>query len=66
MKSLFLRIFLSFWMAQAMFVVLAILVTMALRPRGSSWEALRTTALNDAVSSYEEGGPQKPGNTSTG
>jgi two-component system sensor histidine kinase CpxA len=59
MKSLFLRIFLSFWMAQAMFVVLAILVTLALRPRGSSWEALRTTALNDAVSSYEEGGPQK-------
>ena len=47
MKSLFLRIFLSFWMAQALFVVLAILVTLALRPRGSSWEALRTTALND-------------------
>ena len=27
MKSLFLRIFLSFWVAQALFVVLAILVT---------------------------------------
>ena len=59
MKSLFLRIFLSFWMAQALFVVLAILVTLVLRPRGSSWEALRTTALNEAVSAYEEGGPQR-------
>lgn len=59
MKSLFLRIFLSFWMAQALFVVLAILVTVAFRPRGSSWEALRTTALTEAVNAYEEGGPQK-------
>jgi two-component system, OmpR family, sensor histidine kinase CpxA len=56
MKSLFLRIFLSFWMAQALFVVLAILVTVALRPRSSTWEGLRTTVLNDAVSAYEEGG----------
>jgi two-component system, OmpR family, sensor histidine kinase CpxA len=58
MKSLFLRIFLSFWMAQALFVVLAILVTMAFRPRGSSWEPLRTTTLNEAVSAYEQGGAQ--------
>src|SRR5437588_5377727 len=56
MKSLFLRIFLSFWMAQALFVVLAILVTLALRPRSSTWEALRTTTLNEAVGAYEEGG----------
>lgn len=56
MKSLFLRIFLSFWMAFALFLVLAILVTLALRPRSSTWEALRTTVLNDAVSAYEEGG----------
>lgn len=55
MKSLFLRIFLSFWMAQALFVVLAILVTLALRPRTSTWEGLRTTVLNDAVNAYEEG-----------
>ena len=33
MKSLFLRIFLSFWVAQALFLVLAILVTLAFRPR---------------------------------
>jgi two-component system, OmpR family, sensor histidine kinase CpxA len=59
MKSLFVRIFLSFWMAQALFFVLAILVTLAFRPRSSTWEALRTTVLNDAVTSYEEGGDQK-------
>ncbi len=56
MKSLFLRIFLSFWIAQALIIVLAVLVTLALRPRVSTWEALRTTALNDAVAAYEEGG----------
>lgn len=56
MKSLFLRIFLSFWIAQALFLVLAIIVTLAFRPRSSTWEALRTTVLNDAVSVYEEGG----------
>lgn len=55
MKSLFVRIFLSFWLAQALFVVLAIVVTLFFRPRSSSWEALRTTVLNEAVSAYEEG-----------
>src|SRR4051794_35257830 len=55
MKSLFVRIFLSFWVAQALFFVLAILVTLAFRPRSSTWEALRTTVLNEAVSAYEEG-----------
>ncbi len=58
MKSLFVRIFLSFWIAQALFVVLAILVTIAFRPRSSTWEALRTTVLNDTVTEYEEGGEQ--------
>jgi two-component system, OmpR family, sensor histidine kinase CpxA len=59
MKSLFLRIFLSFWMALAMFVVLAILVTLAFRPRSSTWEGLRTTVLNEGVNAYEEGGEQQ-------
>src|SRR5947209_20370746 len=59
MKSLFVRIFMSFWMAQALFFVLASLVTLAFRPRSSTWEALRTTVLNDAVGAYEEGGDQK-------
>ncbi|HEY6763782.1 MAG TPA: ATP-binding protein [Candidatus Sulfotelmatobacter sp.] len=56
MKSLFLRIFLSFWMAQALFLVLAVLVTLAFRPRSSTWEALRTSVLNDSVNAYEDGG----------
>lgn len=56
MKSLFVRIFMSFWVAQALFFVFAILVTLAFRPRTSTWEALRTTALNEAVNEYEDGG----------
>src|ERR1700678_61918 len=56
MKSLFLKIFLSFWLAQALFIVLAILVTLAFRPRTSSWEALLTTALNESVNAYEQKG----------
>jgi len=56
MKSLFLKIFLSFWLAQALFLVLAILVTLAFRPRSSSWEGLLATALNDSVTAYEQGG----------
>jgi two-component system sensor histidine kinase CpxA len=56
MKSLFLKIFLSFWGALALFVVLAILVTQVFRPRSSSWEALLATALNDSVNAYEQGG----------
>jgi two-component system, OmpR family, sensor histidine kinase CpxA len=57
MKSLFLRIFLSFWLALAMFVVLATIVTVAFRPRSATWEGLRTAALVDATAAYEEGGP---------
>ena len=34
MRSLFLKIFLSYWVAQALFLVLAILITMAVRERG--------------------------------
>jgi len=57
MKSLFLKIFLSFWLAQALFLVLALLVMLALRPqRNSTWEALRSTALGDAIAAYEQGG----------
>jgi len=56
MKSLFLKIFLSFWLAQALFVVLAILVTLAFRPRSSSWEGLLATALNESVAAFEQGG----------
>ena len=60
MKSLFLKIFLSFWVAQALFLVLAILVTLVLRPqRNTTWEALRTSVLNEAVNEYEQGGEQQ-------
>ncbi|HVN21626.1 MAG TPA: ATP-binding protein [Dongiaceae bacterium] len=59
MKSLFVRIFVSFWLALALFALLAILVTIAFRPRSSTWEALRTTILNDAVTAYEDSGPQE-------
>ena len=56
MKSLFLKIFLSFWAALALFLVIAVLVTLAFRPRNATWDALRTTALNDSLAAYEEGG----------
>jgi len=36
MKSLFLKIFLSYWAAQALFLALAILITLALRERGET------------------------------
>lgn len=59
MKSLFLKIFLSFWVAQALFLVLALLVMLAFRPqRNSTWEAFRSTALTDAITAYENGGRQ--------
>jgi two-component system sensor histidine kinase CpxA len=61
MRSLFLRIFLSFWLALAMFLVLAILTTAALRPtrRISALEALQPKFLADSVDAYESGGPEK-------
>ncbi len=61
MRSLFLKIFLSFWVALALFLVLAILVTLAFRPRNATWEAMRTTTLNDSVAAYEEGGTTQLG-----
>jgi len=58
MRSLFLKIFLSYWLAQALFVVLAILVTITLRQRGeySSWEARQNEVLSEVVQTYENGG----------
>jgi two-component system sensor histidine kinase CpxA len=58
MRSLFVRIFLSFWVAQALFVVLAILATLALRPPADSprFEYFRQFAANHAVAAYERGG----------
>ena len=61
MRSLFLKIFLSFWLANALFVVLAILVTAALRPARqiSAVEALKSKFLNEAVEAYQSGGTDK-------
>jgi two-component system sensor histidine kinase CpxA len=56
MKSLFLRIFLSFWAAQALFLVLAILVTIAMRPPRQGIEGRMPEVLADAVSTYQGGG----------
>lgn len=59
MKSLFLRIFLSFWAAQALFLVLAILVTIAMRPsRRNGAENIGPQALAEAVNAYQNGGEQ--------
>jgi two-component system sensor histidine kinase CpxA len=56
-RSLFLKIFLSFWMAQALFLVLAILVTLAIREQTESeWEVQQAQILNQAVQTYETGG----------
>jgi two-component system sensor histidine kinase CpxA len=61
MRSLFLRIFLSFWLALALFVVLAILATAAMRPTRqiSAVEALQSKFLIDAVDAYQSGGSGK-------
>lgn len=58
MKSLFLKIFISFWLAQALFVIIAILVTIAIRPtrQVSQIEALQPKFLSEAVAAYQAGG----------
>lgn len=58
MKSLFLRIFLSYWVAQALFVVLAIIIASALRPSReiSNLQSEEATFLSEAVQAYRIGG----------
>jgi two-component system sensor histidine kinase CpxA len=57
---LFLKIFLSYWVAQALFLVLAILVTVALRPSGdiASVQSLGPKYLSEAVNAYQSGGAE--------
>src|SRR5713226_1902708 len=61
MRSLFLKIFLSFWIALALFLVLAILVTVAMRPAReiSAVEASQPRVLAEAVDAYQTGGTPK-------
>jgi two-component system sensor histidine kinase CpxA len=60
MRSLFVKIFLSYWMAQALFLVLAIVVTMAMRPTRelATVETLAPTFLSEAVQAYQSGGEE--------
>jgi two-component system sensor histidine kinase CpxA len=58
MRSLFLRIFLSFWAAFALFLALAILATIALRPPRRGLENIGPQALAEAVNAYQNGGEQ--------
>ena len=59
MRSLFLKIFVSYWLAQALFLVLAILVIFAFRQRGefSEWQAQQATASQRAADVFEKDGP---------
>ena len=61
MRSLFLKIFLSFWVALALSLTLAILLTAAMRPTRqiSAVEALQPKLLADAVQAYEKGGAEQ-------
>jgi len=57
MRSLFAKIFISYWLAQALFVALAILVTFAARQRDeSAVSAAHARMLNEAVRVYEQSG----------
>ena len=59
MRSLFLRIFLSFWAALALFIALAILIAIAMsRGQQTRAENLGAQALTEAVSASEKQGPQ--------
>ena len=61
MRSLFLKIFLSFWGATGLVAVLAILVTAAMRPAReiSALEASQPRVLAEAVQAYQSGGVDK-------
>ena len=60
MKSLFLKIFVSYWMAQALFFMLAILVAYAMRPSReiAYLQAQEARFLNDAIQANQSGGEQ--------
>ena len=60
MRSLFVKIFVSYWIAQALFFVLAILVASALRPTHeiSDLQADQPKLLTEVVQAYQTGGEQ--------
>ncbi|HSS98664.1 MAG TPA: ATP-binding protein [Terriglobales bacterium] len=63
MRSLFLKIFLSFWVAQALFVVLAIAIAFWLRPyrETAAWDALENKVLKESLETYHTSGPEALG-----
>ena len=56
MRSLFVRIFVSFWAALSLFLVLAILATLALNPARRGIESREPEVLAEAVNAYQIGG----------
>jgi len=56
MKSLFLRIFISFWAAQALFIILAILITIAFNRSPHSIESRAQEVIAETVNAYQTGG----------
>jgi len=59
MRSLFLKIFLSFWLAQALIVALVVAATIFFRPQTESpfWEFVKGHTTNQLMQAYESGGP---------
>jgi len=60
MRSLFVRIFLSYWVAHALVLVAAILLTLTARPSAdvASVQAQQTKFLNEGVQAYQTGGEE--------
>jgi len=58
MRSLFLKIFVSYWIALALFIVLALLVATALRPSReiSTLQALQSKFITDILQAHQTGG----------
>jgi len=58
MKSIFLKIFVSYWIAHALFFILAILVASAMRPSHDLFDlqAQQPKFLSEAVQAYQAGG----------
>ena len=61
MRSIFFKIFVSYWLALALFIVLAVLITVAMRPprEGANAEAQQAKILSDAVQAYRSGGQEE-------
>lgn len=64
MRSLFLKIFLSYWLTLALCLVFAILFTLVMRPPRASAviEAQQAKFLDEAVHAYQAGGPEQARN----